>query len=337
MSDKSLLHIYNEVAEEVSNVYVVPLIRHEYPTTDYLHLFYKEISENDSINIQSLSAGAHFRLMIAPIKDRNAILHYHWLEFQDWKSALGIIYKLLCIGIFTAFGGKVIWTVHNLYPHNKKWISLHKKIYRWMARKADRLIVHSSSAMKIVSDEYGIDSGKIAVLPHPKFPTKEINKTQAISNLNSDFGIQLKSGIPLIGCIGAISDYKGIPRLIEMISQVSSPKQLLIAGYVKKGMQNVDQQIHGYSDKFAWLEYQSGFISEKNLAEIMNALDLCVFNFGDILTSGGIEMALSYNKLILAPRLPALLEYEENERVHLFSSDEEFKTILTQLIGSAIG
>ncbi len=337
MSDKSLLHIYNEVAKEVSNVYVVPLIRREYPATDYLYLLYKELSENDSINIHSLSASAHYRLMIAPIKDTNAILHYHWLEFQDWKSALGIIFKLLCIGIFTALGGKLIWTVHNLYPHNKKWISLHKGIYHWMASKSDRLIVHSSSAMKIVADEYGIEDDKIILVPHPKFPTEEIDKTQAINSLNRDFGIHLKSNIPLIGCIGAISAYKGIPSLIELISQVSAPKQLLIAGYLKKEMQEVDQHIHVYSNKYDWLEYQQGFIGEKNLSEIMNALDICVFNFRDILTSGGIEMALSYNKLIVAPRFPALLDYKENERVHLFSTDEEFKTILSQLIGSSIG
>lgn len=333
MSDKSLLQIYQEVTPEVSNIYVVPLIRADHPDTDYLYLLYKEIlSSKENITVRSISAISHIKLIVAPIFDRSTILHYHWLEFQDWKSAIGIIYKLVCLASFKALGGHLIWTVHNLYPHNKKWISLHKKLYRWMASKADRVLVHNPSAVTLVSKEYDVQESIIRTLPHPVFPSQFIEKEQAIATINDSFGISLDAELPLIGCLGAISSYKRLPELISLVSHVPNKKQMLIAGYVKKGMHDIHAQLLKHSESEEWLNYHNGFISESTLPYLMNAIDICVFNFDKILTSGGIEMALAYNKKIVAPRLESLVDYESNSNVYFFETNGEFVELMKELI-----
>ncbi len=332
MSDKSLLQIYQEVTPAVSNIYVVPLIRSDHTNTNYLYLLYKDlIFSKSKISIQSISALSHFKLIFAPLFDRSVILHYHWIEFQDWKSSIGVIYKLICIAFFTALGGRLVWTVHNLYPHNKKWISLHKKLYKWMSSKADKVLVHNRSAAKLVSKEYDLHINKIQTYPHPVFPTKFIEKKKAINSINKLFGIQLDLTKPLIGCFGAISAYKRLPELIALVSRVPTNKQMLIAGYVKKGMQDLHTELSKSAASEEWLNYHNGFISESTMPFLMSAFDICVFNYDEILTSGGIEMALAYNKKTVAPKLDTLAEYESNSNVHFFESDEEFIEILKEL------
>lgn len=332
MPSTSLLHIYKEVSDKVATIFVVPLIRYDYPTTDYLYLLYKDLLADKQININSLSAFAHIKLILAPLTDKHAILHYHWLEFQDLKSGIGLIYKLICITLFKAFGGSIIWTVHNLYPHNKKWRHQHKKLYQWFAGICDMILVHTPKAVELVSKEYEVDSKKIRVYPHPQFPARFIEKTEAVSHINTIFGLQLTPKIPTIGCFGAISAYKRYPELIGIVDQLSVAKQMIIAGYVKKGMQEIDAKILESSKSRDWLYYHRGFISEDLLPNLMNAIDVCVFNFDDILTSGGIELALAYNKPVVAPRLEALMHYETHSNVHLFNSENECVELITQLI-----
>jgi sugar/nucleoside kinase (ribokinase family) len=72
------------------------------------------------------------------------------------------------------------------------------------------------------------------------------------------------------------------------------------------------------------------FIKESHVPEFMNAADYLVFNYREVLTSGGVPLAKSYDKTILLPQKGCLTE-QEGENLKFFKSQEELKEIIRQL------
>ena len=327
MEIASLKELYSGLNKHINTVFVVPLIRFDFPKTDYLYLFYKDLIDENKVKIESISVFAHFRFVLHVIFNRNTLLHYHWLEFQDVKSLLGMPFKLLCIGLYKLFGGDIVWTVHNLKPHDKKYLSLHLRIHRWMARIASIIHVHSEASVSLVSSTYDIPPGKIAVLKHPDFPAKLVPQETARNEFLSLYGDgrkELKSPVFLV--FGGISEYKGIREIIELLSKQKPEFTLIIAGYVKKGQESLHNFIIEQTIDDSRVLYVPAFIPEEHYPLLLNASDICIFNYDEILSSGGIKMAQSYNKKIIAPYAGDLRELKNDRMVSLFNSKEELQT-----------
>jgi glycosyltransferase involved in cell wall biosynthesis len=319
MAAASLTNIYSLVHPKAKQVFVVPLIRLDFPKTDYLYLLYASLIGTDSrYHITSLSAIQHYKLIISRLSGKSAILHYHWLEFQDAKSFLAMPYKLLCLSLFHLLGGKIVWTVHNIQPHNRRFLAFHLKLHRWMSALSSAVLVHSSTAKSLVAKAYQLDERKMHVVPHPKFPATLIEQKKAREKI----GIPYSDSVVLMP--GAISAYKGIEESVLLFSELEHPPRLLVAGYVKKGQEELHQQLLDWSQNFSWLDYRPGFISDDAFAFYLNSADVCLFNFSEMLTSGSIEMALAYQKPVILRANPALKELSAQEQVFIFDNRSTF-------------
>ncbi|MCG8372928.1 MAG: hypothetical protein MI700_05325 [Balneolales bacterium] len=332
----SLHDIYLQVQPKVQRVFVVPLIRFDFKETDYLYLLYKPILEHHSeIKIHSISALGHFRFVLAQLLGQKSVLHYHWLEFQDVKSLLGMPYKLLCIGVYCLLGGKMVWTVHNLQPHNRKYLSLHKTIHSWMARKSINVLVHSNTAQEQVSRFLDVSESKIFVHPHPPFPAKNISRAEALQKLENEIlANSINHKYPIFLMIGTISTYKNIPEVLEVLEDVSGNYSFVVAGYVKKGQAKLSEFLQSKSHSLEWFHYIPGFIPEDFYAVLLSASDVCVFNYTQILTSGGIEMAKAYNRTIFAPNISTITELRNHDKIKLFDSRKELKKLVRDFSNS---
>ncbi|MEJ2616836.1 MAG: hypothetical protein P8Z35_17920 [Ignavibacteriaceae bacterium] len=138
MDEEILLKEYQNLCSDVKKIYVVPLINFQFKNTNYLYLLYKKFIEeekNYGIIIESLSVFAHPKIVLSRLKKEKGILHYHWLEISDFRSLSGMIWKLLWISLYKLMSGKIIWTIHNKFPHSNNFIFLNKIIIRYMAKK----------------------------------------------------------------------------------------------------------------------------------------------------------------------------------------------------------
>jgi len=126
---EKLKSIYEELLPEsrtgLTHLFVVPLIRFNYKQSDYLYLLYKGIIEDPEspFNVHSTSILQHFKFVWYALRKRDVLLHYHWLECTDLKSLSGMAYKLICIALFKALGGNLVWTIHNIMPHDRRYRS----------------------------------------------------------------------------------------------------------------------------------------------------------------------------------------------------------------------
>lgn len=326
----SLKALYSKVSQHIDRVFVVPLIRFNFPKTDYLYQLYKEmLNDNTAPKIISTSIFNHYKFVLSAILHKNTLLHYHWLEFQDGKSLLGMPYKILCIALFKLFGGKLIWTVHNKSPHDKKFLDLHVALHKWMAKRADIIHVHSETARSIISDFLDVTKEKIVVLAHPVFPAEIMPKEIAQKQFLKIYGNGRSTLLdPVFLIFGGISSYKGIEEIVTILCSKEEPFTLIIAGYLKKGQDSVHKFISSKTSTDFRVLYKPIFIPEEHYPMLLNSVDICVFNYDDILTSGGVAMAQSYKKTIIATNKGGLKELHQHKNVHLFDSTKELKNHL---------
>lgn len=330
---EQLLKLYQDLLPDkhVGRIplYVVPLIRYDYRKSDYLYLLYRDIIENrkDEFKVKSLSVWKHWVFVWKAITTKHVILHYHWLECTDVKSLAGMIYKLICIFLFKAAGGHLVWSIHNKMPHDNKFNQFNFRIQSWMASRADLLHIHCESAIEEISLFYNQPKSKFRVVDHPTFPSKNVPRERAIKRLNSERNLSLEKSDCIFLMFGNISAYKQIDKVCRMFNDLPSNRKLLIVGPVKKGQMPNFREIRELADHNENIFLVPHFISEEMVPHYMNAADCVVFNYRQILTSGGVELARSYGRPIFAPDMGCLSELED-ENTTLFNTQEHLKQLL---------
>jgi len=332
-TQEQLLKLYNDLLPDSHDgkvmLYVVPLIRYNYKKSDYLYLLYRDLIENkgDRYKVKSLSVWQHYIFVLKSLVTKSVILHYHWLECTDFKSLSGMIYKLISIFLFKAIGGTLVWTVHNKVPHDKKFRKLNYKIQSWMASKANIIHVHCKSAVDEISLYYNQPASKFRVVDHPSFPSKNVSRELSIERLNYKRDLFLEPDDSIFLMFGNISSYKQIEKVCEIFTDLPPKKKLLIVGPVKKGQMsnfNTIKKIAKNRENILLIPY---FIPEDMVPFYMNAADCVVFNYRQILTSGGVELARSFNRPIIAPNNGCLRDIND-EHVTLFENQDQLRELL---------
>lgn len=332
MEATSLGEIYASINKDADTIYVVPLIRYSHKETDYLYLLYEDLINDKTFKIKSISVFDHFKIVAGILSNKKAILHYHWLEFQDFKSLLGMPWKMLCIFLFQLLGGNIVWTLHNEFPHDQEYPGLHKFLHIKMAEWSDILHVHCQRAVSIMSEKLQASPEKFRLIPHPDFPASSIPRLTAIENLNSEYQCKLNDNSKVLLMFGNISQYKQLDDVADVVMSIESESKLIIAGPIKKGNMNLYDELKKKAEKSSRVVLIPNFIPEKHVSWFYSAADICVFNYREILSSGGYNMAQAYNKTIVAPDLGCLSENRDTPGTYLFNDQNELEDLLIKLL-----
>lgn len=328
MNKDKLLNEYFALAPHLKKIYVVPLSNPKNKNTDYLYQFYKGIIEGDvgSLRIEFISVYLHFKIFVKKIYGEHSLLHYHWFEVSDFKSLLGIFWKLLWISLYKTIGGKIVWTIHNKFPHSNRYIILNKILTKYLANISDRLHVHCESAVKIMAPILNVPESKFFIIEHPNFKIDIIDKQKALDLLPNTFPqIEIDNQKKVFLAFGAIAEYKGLVEIINILCEFKN-SILIIAGLVKKGSEDYFKKMMVAAENKDNIIIISKFIDEEELNLLFSVTDFVIFNFDDILTSGSIILALNYDKKVIAPALGCIKDIK-NENLILFNKDNSKSTM----------
>lgn len=334
MGYSSLEKVYEAADARAKVIYVVPLIRYTHKQTDYLYLLYKDLIASDTYKIESISIFNHFKLITGILRNKNAILHYHWFEFQDFKSLAGMPWKVFCIWLFKKLGGTIIWTIHNEFPHDRRFFSLHSLLHKKMAQWSAKLHVHCKRAVNIMHERLKVPEEKFFVHPHPSYPATVLPREEAIQLINEAYQTQINPAVPVVLMFGNISRYKQLINAAESILELPFDCLLLIVGPIKKGNFGLFKQLRKIEKNSSRILVIPKFIPEIQVPWFHNAADICLFNYREILSSGGVHLALSYQKTIIAPNKGCLTELGEKKNVHLFEDEQGPDAYLRELLTS---
>jgi glycosyltransferase involved in cell wall biosynthesis len=227
------------------------------------------------------------------------ILHLHWDEGLLPKSdKIQSDFAKKTIKIFQETGGKIIWTVHNMFPHElvsnqEKELFLSNRAF--MCKYADKIHVHNTYSRQYLIDNFDVDENKIFVIAHPSYL-----EWYCVDRAHQKFS-EKKSFL----LFGNMRSYKGLDLVAQAFLRVINKNDVFDFHIAGHGADQVD--LNGLSPLIP-VRFSSGYISDKQVEEFYAAADFAIFGFKAILTSGSVLLAISFGVPPIAPAHPALID-----------------------------
>ncbi|OFI39658.1 hypothetical protein BIU82_00925 [Arthrobacter sp. SW1] len=135
------------------------------------------------------------------------------------------------LGTFKDNGGKLVWTVHNVLPHDALFIDEEIELQNAIAESSDVIHTMSHRTIEAVSSVVALDPGRVLVAPHPSYLgayEDYIGRHEARTTLG------LHSDDVVYVTLGALKPYKGLREFLagfnEFIADAGPRHKLIIAG-----------------------------------------------------------------------------------------------------------
>jgi len=232
---------------------------------------------------------------------RPDILHVQFLPFLERRMP----FEIWFLKWVRQRAIRIVYTVHNVTRQDapKKGLPLFRRAYSL----ADALICHGERARSELVRDFGIPGEKIWVIPHG--PLFEEPPTLSPQEARSALGLSCDA--PLVLSMGVISQYKGIPFLLDAwkhLQKSGVKARLLIAGtgdpqvIAEIRARVATEKLEGSVD--LWLR----FIPVEQLPLLYQAADILIYPYNAGTTSGALLTGMNYGKAIVATRLPFFQE-----------------------------
>jgi glycosyltransferase involved in cell wall biosynthesis len=233
------------------------------------------------------------------------VLHLHWLEYltgshmtERWhgpKLLLRAARLLAVVAVLKARRVRLVWSVHNLRPHDARHPRFDLAMSRIIARLADRIIASSHYAAGLVRDVYRVD--RVTVGYHGtlegEFPTAERDRAQARRAL----GIPEDAHVLL--AFGLIRAYKQIPQLItEFRALPDAGLRLIVAGRPLPA--SVGEAVRAAAGDDARIVLLLDHVPDEQVSELHLAADVAVLPYRDVFSSSALLLALSLGLPVVA-------------------------------------
>lgn len=253
-------------------------------------------------------------------KSKINIIHIHWPSYLYRLN--GLTYPRILIVLARFFlakllGYKIVWTAHNLMPHetNKPWLDrLFRKI---LIRYGNGVIFHCQEAYHQITAAFG-HSRVNAIIPHGNYDgcyPPLIKQYEARTRLN------IPHNYFVFLYFGNIRNYKGVGKLISEFKRIRDPNTvLIIAGKaVNEEKDKISSCCEGDKNIHLFLEH----IKDDKVPILMSAADVVVAPYEATLTSGVAHLALTFGRPLIAPRLGCLPELIQPEYGILYDTEIE--------------
>lgn len=236
------------------------------------------------------------------------LLHFHWTHYhytaETWARSASELAKFIGkIALARRLGYKIVWTMHNYLPHERTYPWLHCAERFLLARLAHAVIVHCDHGRILLQDKL-LRRGNVFVAPLGNFgphlvsgPTRQMARGQ-LGFTDSN----------IVFCyFGMIRPYKQVPQLIREFRAVAGDDlRLVIIGATP--YEALETEILDQAAQDPRVQLRLEHVSDEDLATYLQAADVAVLPYRDVLGSGSAMLALSSGLPVVAPRMGCLAE-----------------------------
>jgi glycosyltransferase involved in cell wall biosynthesis len=235
------------------------------------------------------------------------VLHQNWPHYNyDVGNLAGSVSRCADFVGYLArarsLGYKVVWTVHNFYPHKSTSHELDRLARFALTSLATAIIVHCRYGAELVEKHFYRADG-VFQIPHGNFIDvypNTVTKDEARRRLG------LPAGNFIYLYFGNIRPYKGLEALFDAFVHLpDADTTLLFAGKFHADYGEEDaQSLRGTDPR---IEVRaSPHIPRENLQLYINAADVIVLPFLDVLTSGSAITTLGFGRPVIVPAIGCL-------------------------------
>jgi len=269
------------------------------PTNPYLDQLYGAMAASD---VQVRRIRPRYAVPELLLGRGPRILHLHFFDEltqrpSERQTATRSLLFLALLALLRLRGVRLIWTAHNLEPHELYHPTWGFLVYRLVARWADAIIAHSRAARALLEARYG-RLPQCRVIPIGNYiglygPQRERAASRA--------ALGLPAAGPVLLNIGALRPYKNIEGLIDAFAALPEPTRgtLLVAGSAKSSA--YAEQLRRRAAMVPGVQLRAEFIPDSELPAYLAAADVVVLPYRKMLTSAMLLCALSYERPVIAP------------------------------------
>lgn len=273
-------------------------------TNPYQRLLAEALSER---GVDAEPVDRHDALMpLAALRGgRPDVLHVHWLRAfvigdRAPVTALKGAVFLSQLALLSLLGVRVIWTAHNVLEHDPQTPRLERVVRHLLVRVADAVVVHCPGAVTTLVDAYRLPDryrDRFVVVPHGHYDgvyEDEVTRREAHETLGLD-------DPSLVVCFfGRVAPYKNVPRLVRAFRGLDrEDAALVVAGRpTDRELARAIRSAVGSDDR---VRLDLSFVPPDRVQVHLNAADVVVLPFEDVLTSGSVVTAMSFGLPVLIP------------------------------------
>lgn len=247
----------------------------------------------------------------ALLTQRWDVLHVHWPESlletsSRWRATLSAFQHLALIDLARRRGTRLIWTAHELTPHDLVFADLELAFHDALLRRVDAWIALSETGRLAVCERRPeLAARPCATIPlgHYRDPGRTLPSRD---DARRRLGIAQNARV--LAHFGHIRPYKNLPQLIRAVRASRDPElALLVCGRIGKRVP-IEAEIRAAAGDDPRVKLELRHVSDAELALRVRAADLLVFPFQEVLHSSSAFYALSLDRPILVSRRGALPE-----------------------------
>ncbi len=269
----------------------------------YTRNLYRHLQRLEGVNVDEFSLGSL-------LFNHYDVWHRHWPERSLNQRNFVLVFiklmaALLCTIIAKLKGTKIIWTVHNLHSHEQYYPRLETQFWRFFIGSLDGYLCLSQRSQQLAIQRFpGLNQLPGEVVYHPHYRENYVNQGDPIQ-ARYRLGIGRDKTVLLL--LGQLRAYKNIPAFIELFRQNPDPQLVLcIAG--KPAHDDLADEIRTAAQGDSRIKLYLDYVPDEQVEHFMNAADLVVAPYREILNSGAVLLALSFNRPFLSPAMGSVRE-----------------------------
>lgn len=272
----------------------------------YTRLLYEHMEAEGDVEVDGFT-------LLEPLQKRYDVWHVHWpdslLSYPSKVAATAyVVAELMLFAWARLWGTKLVWTTHDLGPHESHHPQLEAFFWRVFIPMVDGIISLSETAREEAYTRFPrLRSVPSAIVPHGHYRTAyptTITKDEA----RRQCGLRPEDRVVVF--VGRIRPYKNVVPLIRAFrAWDDEDARLIVAG--NPISDDLAQQVRAAQEGDDRVRADLRFIEEEEIARFLAASDLVALPYTAIMHSGTALLALSFDRPVLMPDRGAMSELQE--------------------------
>ena len=242
-------------------------------------------------------------------RKRVQVLHFHWLHYHykagSYRSSrIQLIHFARNIIAARTLGYRIVWTMHNVLPHDEDYKDLNIMARKLMLLIANAVIVLCEVARQELQQRFG-RTRNVYITPIGEYFKSEdtrISKEAARENL------AIKDESLVFLYFGNIRPYKGLEDLVQSFASIPGENLLLLV-VGRPNSEKFRDLIETAASNDSRQKLNLQYVSNLELDKYLSACDIVVLPFRKIMSSSSAIAAISHGRPLIIPMMGCLPEW----------------------------
>jgi glycosyltransferase involved in cell wall biosynthesis len=265
------------------------------------------------------------------LRQRRSVFHLQWTQpilagAANAGDALGRAQRFLDQLDRLRMGTPIVWTVHNVLPHECAHPDAEIRLCAGVAEMSDVIHLLTEATIDATAGLYRLPADRVRVIPYVEDPV-----TPTVSRAEARARLSLAEDDVVYLAFGRVRPYKHLGRLLDAFARHRRTHQrsrLIVAGHVERFTGSA--RLAARCRREAGVVARLGHIADGDVETLFAASDATIVSY-PTLNSGVAVTSVAHGCPVAAPRTGALPEVIGRDGGLVFAPDEDLADVLDRL------